>query len=89
MDKMTEFQNQDNARLFIITRRDGNHVLGAGDERVLLTDDQLADLGRVAVARASEPASGETETVEGEVVGTTDHADGSTGYKLVRIEEDD
>lgn len=52
---MTTFQTEDGTPVHIRTRRDDKHVLGVGDERALLNDDQLADLARVATARVEKP----------------------------------
>lgn len=61
---MTSIPNESAQRVDIRTRRDGKHVLKLGGEgmvgrSVVLTDDQLAMLGRVAVARAIDDPRGE------------------------------
>lgn len=36
------------------TRADGMHVLGVGDERLLLDDETMRELGRLATARSAD-----------------------------------
>lgn len=56
---MTSIPNESGQRVDIRTRRDGKHVLKLGSENAVLDDDQLALLGRVAVARAIDDPRGE------------------------------
>lgn len=56
---MTNIPTHNHERLFVRGRRDDKHVVGVGSERAVLTDDQLAMLGRVAIARAVPDAGRE------------------------------
>lgn len=53
---MTRIPAESGGGVRITTRRDRRHVVRIGDETTVLTDEQLAMLGRVAIGRGVSDA---------------------------------